>query len=184
MPHPLLSRLPRLTIVASDILAVEYGVIVHGCNAQGVMKSGLAAQVREKYPEVYEEYRRHMPALPPVRTDSAVGRPRTGTLPMGSISSVEVSINKWIVNATTQFAFGKDNKRYVSYDAIEIAFREVVRLIYEVTQKRGFTPTLHIPRIGAGLAGGDLRAILEIILSVVPEAIPVVLHFPVFQERT
>lgn len=178
----LMSRLPRLVVSATDLLEVEFGIVVHGCNAQGVMKSGLAASVREKWPAVYEEYRRHMPPLPPLNPTGG-GRPRTGTLPMGSISHVEVETNKWVVNAITQFNFGKDKRRYVSYDAVDIAFRSIARMIYEIHLKRRFVPTLHIPRIGAGLGGGDLRIILEIILAAIPEEITVVLHVPVYTSR-
>ena len=40
----------------SNITEVTQGVIVHGCNAQGVMGSGVAKQLRAKYPEIYVDY--------------------------------------------------------------------------------------------------------------------------------
>ena len=35
---------------------VECGHIIHGCNAQGVMGSGVAAIIRAKYPMAYKTY--------------------------------------------------------------------------------------------------------------------------------
>jgi O-acetyl-ADP-ribose deacetylase (regulator of RNase III) len=180
------SRLPRIRVVEGDILGVEFGVIVHGCNAQGVMKSGLALQVKEQYPAVYKAYRDAIPKIPRSETGQANvgGNLQKGTLKLGSISQAEVSPNKWIVNAITQFNYGYDGKRYVSYDAVDVAFRQVVRFMAQIHQVRGHMPVLHIPRIGAARGGGDLRTILEIIMSVVPEAIEVQLHIPHFQGRT
>ena len=38
-----------MKIVVSDLLDIEQGMIVHGCNAQGVMGAGVADQIRRKY---------------------------------------------------------------------------------------------------------------------------------------
>ena len=34
-------------------------IIVHGCNARGVMGAGFAKDLKEKYPENYKEYRKY-----------------------------------------------------------------------------------------------------------------------------
>lgn len=169
-----------MRIVRSDLFSVKIGLIVHGCNAQGVMGSGVALQVKEMYPVAFAAYRDAMPDIPALRADK-LGRPRTGTLPMGSITTAEVLPSLWIVNAVTQFNYGKDiGIRYTSYDAIEIAFRSVTRMAYEIHMKRGFLPAIHIPQIGAGRGNGDLRAIMEIILSVVPPEVPIAMHLPMW----
>jgi O-acetyl-ADP-ribose deacetylase (regulator of RNase III) len=187
MANPVLvSRLDRLRVVTGDILDIEYGVIVHGCNAQGVMRSGLAKQVREQYPAVYDAYKAAQPVVPRDATGASNmgGREMRGTLKLGSITHVEVQPNKWIVNAVTQFNYGYDGKRYVSYDAVDVAFRQTVRFMTSIYAVRGVMPALHIPRIGAARGGGDLRAILEIIMSVVPETIDTYLHMPPWHGRT
>lgn len=43
-------------IVNGDLLDVEAGVIIHSVNCMGVMGSGVAKQIRDKYPEHYRQY--------------------------------------------------------------------------------------------------------------------------------
>lgn len=146
------------------------------------MNSGLALQVKQQFPEVFAEYQKWRPVIPQMSGGALTGKTR-GTIPLGSISKVEVSEGKWIVNAITQFNYGYDGKRYVSYDAVDIAFRNVARMCFEVYQTRGYMPTVHIPRIGAARGGGDLRSILELILAAIPESVDIILHAPPFQGR-
>ena len=42
--------------IKCDIFESGADVILHQVNCQGVMGSGIAKQVREKYPEVYQHY--------------------------------------------------------------------------------------------------------------------------------
>lgn len=42
--------------ITGNILDVQEGIIVHQVNCRGVMNSGLAKQIRNKYPEVYVDY--------------------------------------------------------------------------------------------------------------------------------
>ena len=46
-----------MKIISKDILTVESGVICQQVNCQGVMGSGLAKQIRDKWPIVYEKYK-------------------------------------------------------------------------------------------------------------------------------
>ena len=39
-----------------DLFQTEIKTIVHGCNAQGVMGSGVAKIIRDKYPKAYDRY--------------------------------------------------------------------------------------------------------------------------------
>ena len=39
-----------------NLLEQTKGVIIHGCNCQGVMSSGIALQIRNKWPGVFETY--------------------------------------------------------------------------------------------------------------------------------
>jgi len=42
----------KMKTIYRDILGIERGIIVHGCNGYGVMGAGLAAQVKRRYPSV------------------------------------------------------------------------------------------------------------------------------------
>lgn len=92
-----------------SFLLLEHGAlpvyIMQGCNAQGVMGSGLAVQVKNKYPEAYLDYKRLCDSLP-----------KGGRL--GHYSITAIGGRRWIVNAITQEFYGTDGKRYTSYDAV------------------------------------------------------------------
>lgn len=134
-----------------DILSVNSGIIVHGCNAQGVMGSGIAKAIRDKYPEVYEEYRLLF------QNASNNKKALLGTAQIVQIRSNE---NLLIANGITQEYYGRDGLKYVSYKAIQEVFAKVA--ILAVSQRLD----VHYPLIGAGLGGGDWAIISEIIDNV------------------
>lgn len=134
-----------------DILSVNEGIIVQGCNAQGVMGSGLAKAIREKYPEVYEEYK--------IAFEDASSDRRAL---VGSAQAVQIKSknNLYVVNGITQEFYGKDGRKYVSYSAIQAVFAQVAIMAKSKQLE------VHYPMIGAGLGGGDWAVISEIIDTV------------------
>ena len=136
-------------------LDVPVGVIVHGCNCQGVMGAGIAKAIKDLYPAAFEIYRTQYE--------------REG-LKLGNISFIEVSPNKWIVNANTQNTFDR-NTRAVSYDAVVDCFEKVVVLVKTIKERTKASDYLPIifPKIGAGLGGGDWDIIEKIIDKTVPD---------------
>lgn len=127
-----------------NILSVNEGIIVQGCNAQGVMGSGVAKAIRERYPIVYEIYNRAF---------------REHGLTVGSVVNVSVKQSLVVASAITQEFFGKENKKYVSYSGISEAFCTIARHANESKSD------VHYPLIGAGLGGGDWAIIQQIIES-------------------
>lgn len=128
-----------------DLLDVTSGVIAHGVNCQGVMGSGVAKAIREKYPKAYISYRKMCYA----QEDSYKL--------LGEVLYVEVAKNLAIANCFTQDFYGT-NKRHVNYEAVAKCFSELH------DQVAGFDQ-LNIPKIGAGLGGGDWNVIESIIKS-------------------
>ena len=118
-------------------------LIAHGCNAQGVMGSGVALAVKKQFPEAFEIY------------DEAF---HNGQLHMGS--NIIAKGNFAIANMITQDEFGT-HKRQVSYDAIADGFVD----LFQYATENNITE-IGIPLIGAGLGGGDWRIIEAIILAV------------------
>jgi len=115
--------------------------IAHGCNCQGVMGSGFALQVKNLYPKAYEQYKSFY---------------EQGMLQLGSISFVrQTPDSPCIVNMQTQQDYGR-SCIYVDYDALRTCFREFS--ILNINKQ-----DLHIPKIGAGLAGGTWDVIAKII---------------------
>ena len=131
-----------------DLLAeVKSGVILQVVNAQGVMNSGFAKQVRQKWPKVYDVY---SDAIEP-------NQPDRGASWMGSVIPVCVESGIFVANLVAQQFYGSDGKRYLSYDALDIALKKVAEL--NVKEKL----EIHHPMIGCGLAGGNWDVVQQLI---------------------
>jgi O-acetyl-ADP-ribose deacetylase (regulator of RNase III) len=126
-----------------NLLDVQYGVIAHGVNCQGVMGSGVALAVRQKYPQAYEDYRNFCASNILGGSASLLGE-------------VQCSTEKNIVvaNCFTQNFYGT-GKRQVNYEAVAKCFESLNQQ----------TDRVNIPKIGAGLGGGDWKVIEAIINS-------------------
>lgn len=145
--------------VIGDLLGADQKVIVHGCNNRGVMGSGVARQIRAKWPNVYEVYSlKHM----------------VFGLDLGDIIPVATLDGHIIVNAVTQEGFGRDGKVYVDYDAIKTCMEKINNKVIDWEVKE-----VAMPRIGAGLGGGDWAIIEKIIADTAKNYTPVVYDFSV-----
>ena len=127
-----------------NLLDVKSGIIIHGCNAQGVMGSGVALAIKQKYPIVYNDYR-------------AEYEYRHNKLFLGTCIKSWVDDELMVINAITQQDYGRDGKRYVNYVAIVNVFSEAI-----VTAS-AYDYILNFPKIGAGLGGGDWSIIEQLI---------------------
>ena len=124
----------------------EQQVIVHGCNAVGVMGSGFAKELRSKYPECYTKYHNFCNSYK-----------NTSEL-MGRVCYWHGS-NITIANCITQEKYGRDGNKYVSYDAINDSMKDIYIEFSDINPK----PIISMPKIGAGLGGGDWSIIEPII---------------------
>jgi len=140
-----------ITYRQGDITQVKSGVIVHGCNCQGVMGSGVAKALRNMHPEIFTPYsdkcKAYNDAYCLVETDDLLGQ----------VVLVEVAPTLMIANAITQKYYGNDGRKYVSYDAVDAALDVVGKFVRATKQQ------IHMPKIGAGLGGGDWRIISSIV---------------------
>ena len=106
------------------------------------MGSGVAKVLYEKYPDVKRLYHKHTP------------KSGEGVNMLGRVSNVVIGNDRVIINCYTQEFYGYDGRKYVSYDAVYDVFsRMVTQGIKEIA----------IPKIGAGLAGGNWEVISRII---------------------
>lgn len=138
----------KIVVNEGDVLAnVTGGIIVHGCNSRGVMGSGIALSIKNKYPDAFGAYRSQY---------------EKSGLTLGDVIFVEVMPGLFVANAITQAGFiGTDGSdpygRYVSYDALDIAFKRV----NEFSKKHSLP--VHYPLIGADRGRGDWAIISTII---------------------
>lgn len=129
-----------------DLLQVKHGVIVHGCNALGVMGSGFALQVKQMYPVVFESYRMYCQKIPDI---------------LGTVQILKLTPSLYIVNAITQQSYG--HGKQVDYDAVKSCFEEIDAFFKRLHQKERVLLPIMFPLIGAGRGGGDWDIISDII---------------------
>jgi len=149
----------KIETKVGNLLNVKSGHIVHGCNAQGVMGSGVALAVKRTYPKAYEDY---------------INIHKVNGLELGRSYPVMVSPSLTVWNAITQDNYGWGT-RQISYDAIQTCFQEINDYIAEVTEDLQ-PKEIHIPLIGAARGGGNWTIIKTIIEETVQ--FPVTLWMP------
>lgn len=139
----------KIETKTGNLLHVKSGHIVHGCNAQGVMGSGVAVAVKNTHPKVYEDYKRIYD---------------TQGLVLGTSYGVIVNPTLMVWNAITQNLYG-NGTRMVSYDAIQTCFEQInAHIAQGLEGVANMQPNeLHIPLIGAARGGGNWEIIREII---------------------
>lgn len=103
-----------------DLLESGCDYICHQVNCQGVMGSGIAKSIREKWPVVFEKYK--------IFLDNPFRQAGTGcyqVYPLGQIQYVDVNDKQTVINMFSQQNYGYDNQRYTSYDAFVDALCEI-----------------------------------------------------------
>lgn len=128
-----------IKIVNGDLLEAKENIICHACNCMGVMGSGVAKQIRKKYPQVYEEYLEKV-------DEYTQGEDLRKEL-LGQVHAVVIDENKIVVNMFTQYKFGNDGKQYTNLEAMFkclLAVRQVaeknkisVAMPYKIGSYRG-----------------------------------------------
>lgn len=132
--------------VTGNIVEDNYPIFCQQVNCKGVMGAGLAKQIRDKYPEVYEEYREEY---------------RVGYSELGTILPVVTHDGRVCINMYAQKEYGTD-KRYTNY----AAFRQCLENLNRFLQEHYVHEDVDIAfpyNIGCGLAGGDWKIIEQLI---------------------
>lgn len=103
--------------IKGDIFESGADAILHQVNCQGVMGSGVAKQVREKYPIVFEYYKSWCddPSLKP------------GLLGQAQVVYTDDTGKQAIVNLFAQDKFGYDGNCYTDYEALRRCLESVNR---------------------------------------------------------
>ena len=127
--------------VKGNLLDNEYKIFCHQVNCQKVMGAGLAKQIKDQYPEVYQTYEdREYPYL-------------------GAIDWVHTNDNRICVNMYAQEDYGR-SERYTDY----IGFAQCLIELSDYLQSVDKNEKIAFPdRIGCGLGGGDWKIISALI---------------------
>ena len=103
-----------------NLLEAPVDYICHQVNCQGRMASGIAKQIRDRWPIVYEQYmagineRRKKVEELCGQWESQIDVSETL---LGHGQNIPVSDNLTVINMFAQEYYGYDGKRYTSYDA-------------------------------------------------------------------
>lgn len=137
-----------INYVDGNLLDAKEDIIGHQCNAQGVMGSGIARQIRFKYPHVYAEYSRLFEFN---RNDAKW---------LGYCQIIDCS-DKMVANLIAQHNYGRDrNVVYTDYAALEGALK------YLKVYAQYHDLSVALPyRIGCGLANGDWESVVHPMLQ-------------------
>lgn len=144
-----------MKIIDKNILDVNSGVILHGCNAQFAMKSGVALQLRDKYPNIYDEYRQMCSKF------------KHDFERLGQYCKVWVDKDLFVINIISQLYYGYDGQRYSDYSAINSAFKGIAH-DFALSPKTQF----YLPyRIFCDRGGADWNIVSKMIDYYLPSAI-------------
>lgn len=138
--------------INGNIFDSKADVICHQVNVYGVMGAGIAAEVKQRYPQVDKEY----------RYKCSYAKDISDLL--GGVQFVETyyGSRQYISNCFSQCEVPDSNGVLTSYSAIAECFVCVKNWLI-INKKK----TVAIPyKIGCGIAGGDWNKVSEIIENV------------------
>ena len=126
----------NVTVVRGDILTATEQIICHQVNLLGVMGAGLALKIRNKYPEVYDEYVKYCKGAK-----------------LGDVLFAKANDGKIVANIFGQHNIGRTGL-FTDYEALYVGLIKV----------RRENMTTAIPyKIGCGLGGGDWGVVSNLI---------------------
>jgi O-acetyl-ADP-ribose deacetylase (regulator of RNase III) len=149
-----------MKVVTGNLLEVETGLIVHQVNCLGFMGRGIAKSIREKWPKVYEAYRRRC-LLSNVQEKDL----------LGSIQGITVNDNPLliVVNLFGQKSIGT-NGLHTDYTAFETGLVKLAQIKSERERLKDL-PVCFPYGIGCGLGGGDWGQILPMLEKFFPDGL-------------
>jgi hypothetical protein len=130
----------KVANIVDEIKTNAYDAVIHGCNCQNTMGSGIALALRNLEPSVY---------------DADLKTQRGDFNKLGNFTFAYYNDTR-IYNIYQQFRYGKDGKRYVIYPALELGLMKVA---FELAPGSKIISG----KIGCSLAGGDWNIVSDII---------------------
>lgn len=132
-------------------VAGHFDLIVQGCNCQVTMGSGIAKEIRERFPEAYQADIQYLMDID--------GRRPAPVFKLGNYSMAPVYGQGrtlfTIINAYTQVHYLPRGVDHFEYESFKIILRKL--LVAYGDRRFGF------PYIGMGLAGGNKERIMKIL---------------------
>jgi O-acetyl-ADP-ribose deacetylase (regulator of RNase III) len=159
----------------------HFDVVTHGCNCFCTMGAGIAPQMArafgcDKFEMEDPKYRGDINKLGTIDYQSQLICPIKKTIKIAGVKVESADFGGHpiiVVNSYTQYRYGSNHadgdKKPVDYDAITMCMRKINHLF------KG--KTIGLPKIGAGLAGGDWNKIRGIIETELKDMNIVIVHY-------
>lgn len=139
-----------MIILKGDLLETPFEIIAHQVNCMGKMNSGVAKQIRERFPLAYDAY---ITSLKQFGADYLFGK-----------SQIIRQNGHSIFNIFGQYNYGYNGKQYTSYGALDSGFREAINSYRRNDSDDKRQITIAIPyKIGCDRGGGDWSVVKEIL---------------------
>lgn len=140
-------------VLKQDLLETTCGIIVHQVNCRGVMGAGIALAIRNKWPQVYFQYK------------AFCAHDSGPSWLLGCVQIVPITDKLQVANLFGQNRYGRD-KRYTDYEAIKQGWNK----LQNISIAEGLTP--YAPwKIGCRLGGGDWSKVRSIVEENCPNVI-------------
>jgi O-acetyl-ADP-ribose deacetylase (regulator of RNase III) len=144
-----------MKFIEQDILEIEHGIICHQVNCQGVMGSGIALAIKNKFPLVFKSYKAMYDCFT---------RYKFPLLGYADVAPSGRHSELYIANLFGQDTFGEGLQ--TNYYALTVALTKA----YEKAKELNLP--FYIPfKMASDRAGGDWEEVLKIITIVCPDAI-------------
>jgi O-acetyl-ADP-ribose deacetylase (regulator of RNase III) len=135
--------------------AGHFDAIAHGCNCFCTFGAGLARDIAVAFPNAEE-------------ADRCTLRGDKGKLGLFSVARVKIETGSFMVfNLYTQYFLGKPRE---PDDNLETRYKAIESSLTQMRNSLPFDASIALPKIGAGLAGGNWEVIKSIIYKTVPQA--------------
>lgn len=128
--------------IKKNVITVGMGIVAHGVNCQHRMASGVAKDIRARWPIVYDEYMK---------------KPK-GAAMLGTAHLVRINEGRddlFVANCYTQQFYGYGGGAYADKQSIADSLDNVAR------HSEIFDLPIFMPRIGCGLGGLDWEKDVE-----------------------
>ena len=135
-----------IKIIDGNLFDSKANIICHQCNCQGVMGSGVAAEVKRRYPNVFEAYRQDY---------------FDGFVKLGHVCFATAKRDQVIANMCAQDNFGYNGGVYTNYNGLQECLNKVkAYAIYSYDVK----PVIAFPYLmSCYRGGGDWNVVYKMI---------------------
>ena len=141
-------QIQYLTGDATDPVGAGNKIIAHVCNDIGAWGAGFVLAISRRWPQPEAEYLKSRRSLT-----------------LGAVSLIQVEPNIWVANMIAQRRIRtQDGVPPIRYDAL----KQCLGILAVEAQK--LQATVHMPRIGCGLAGGKWESVEPLIREAIPNA--------------